>query len=130
MLPTHLGPYRIERKVGRGGMGTVYAGVDEKTGETAAIKLLASDMARHGDFRERFEGEIETLRKLNHPNIVRIFGFGEQDEQLYYSMELVSGSSLEEQLGRGRVFTWREAAQIGIETSRALRSLTVTFTPA
>ncbi len=120
MLPSQLGPYKIERKIGRGGMGTVYLGADER-GTMAAIKLLAADMAKHGDFRDRFEGEIETLRKLKHPNIVQIIGFGEQDDQLYYSMEYVAGSSLEEQLARGRVFTWREVAQIGIEVSRALR---------
>ncbi len=121
MLPSRLGPYRIVRKVGRGGMGTVYLGVDDSTGQTAAVKLLAAEMAQQSDFRERFKGEIETLRKLNHPNIVQILGFGQDEEQFFYSMEFVSGSSLEEQLGRGRVFSWREVAQFGIDAARALR---------
>ncbi len=121
MLPSRLGPYRIVRKVGRGGMGTVYMGIDDSTGQTAAIKLLASEMAEQSDFRERFKAEIETLRKLNHPNIVQIFGFGQDGEHLFYSMEFVAGSSLEEQLGRGRVFSWREVSQFGIDVARALR---------
>ena len=50
----------------------------------------------NADFRERFKAEIETLRKLNHPNIVQIFGFGEEDNQIFYAMEYVSGSSLED----------------------------------
>jgi eukaryotic-like serine/threonine-protein kinase len=121
MLPSRLGPYRIVRKIGRGGMGTVFAGVDDSTGQTAAIKLLAAEMANHADFRERFKAEIETLRKLNHPHIVQILGYGEDQEKIFYSMELVSGSSLEEQLGRGRVFHWREVAQFGIAVARGLR---------
>ena len=121
MLPSRLGPYRIVRKVGRGGMGTVYMGVDDSSGQTAAVKLLAAEMAQQSDFRDRFKAEIETLRKLNHPNIVQIFGFGEDEEQIFYAMEFVAGSSLEEQLGRGRAFQWREVAQFGIAVARALR---------
>jgi serine/threonine-protein kinase len=102
-------------------MGTVYMGVDDASGQTAAIKLLGAEMAQQADFRDRFKAEIETLRKLNHPNIVQIFGFGEDDEQIFYAMEFVAGSSLEEQLGRGRAFSWREVAQFGIAVARALR---------
>ena len=121
MHPSRLGPYRIVRKVGRGGMGTVYMGVDDASGQTAAVKLLAADMAQQADFRDRFKAEIETLRKLNHPNIVQIFGFGEEDEHIFYAMEFVAGSSLEEQIGRGRAFPWRDVAQFGIAVARALR---------
>jgi len=116
-----LGPYRIVRELGRGGMGTVFEGVNLETDEPAAVKLLAAPLAAEDDFRNRFEAEIEALRKLNHPNIVRLFGFGEQDGQLFYAMELVEGRSLESDLGRGRRFDWREVTQIGIETCRALR---------
>jgi serine/threonine-protein kinase len=116
-----LGPYRILRQIGRGGMGTVYEGVDLASGQPAAVKLLSADLARHAGFRDRFEAEIEALRKLHHPNIVQLIGFGQQEDQWFYAMELVSGSSLEELLGRGRTFDWREAAGIGIDTCRALR---------
>jgi serine/threonine-protein kinase len=116
-----LGPYRIGRKLGLGGMGTVYEGVHVETGEPAAVKLLAETLVHEPDFRHRFEAEIEALRKLNHPHIVRLFGFGQQGEHLFYAMELVDGSSLEKELGRGRVFSWREVLRIGIELARALR---------
>jgi eukaryotic-like serine/threonine-protein kinase len=121
MTPDRLGPYRIVSKLGRGGMGMVFLGVDDAAGQTAAVKLLAGDMAFHPDFRERFRAEIETLRKLHHPNIVQIFGYGEQDDQIFYAMEYVSGSSLEAQLARGRAFDWREVARFGIEIALALR---------
>ncbi|HJN66907.1 MAG TPA: protein kinase, partial [Pirellulales bacterium] len=73
-----LGPYKLEKKLGRGGMGTVYAAVDVTTGNRVAVKVLAPVLATEEGFRERFEGEIESLQQLNHPNIVQLFGFGEQ----------------------------------------------------
>lgn len=102
-------------------MGTVFEGVHSETGEKAAVKLLAASLAQEHGFRARFEAEIETLRKLKHPNIVRLFGFGEQEGHLFYSMELVVGNSLEEELRHGRRFGWRDVTWIGIDTCRALR---------
>ncbi|MBX9792051.1 MAG: serine/threonine protein kinase [Pirellulales bacterium] len=116
-----LGPYRLGRRLGRGGMGTVYAAVEDTSREPAAVKVLSAHLADEEGFRERFEAEIETLRKLRHPNIVRLYGFGQLDDVLYYAMELVEGTSLEEELQGGRRFTWQEAAQIGIQVCRALR---------
>jgi len=121
MEPEQLGPYRIIRRLGRGGMGAVYEGVHVGTDHPAAVKLLSALLAEDENFRSRFEAEIETLQKLNHPNIVRLFGFGEQGGLLFYVMELVDGSSLEEELARGRRFDWREVTRIAIETCRALR---------
>ena len=116
-----LGPYQIARKLGRGGMGVVYEGIDAQTGRKAAVKVLSAALSEEEDFRSRFEAEIETLRKLNHPNIVRLFGFGQHQGHLFYAMELVDGSSLESELRAGRRFDWREVTQIGIQTCRGLR---------
>ena len=116
-----LGPYRLGAKLGQGGMGAVFVGHDVDTGETAAIKVLSPAMASEEGFRARFESEIESLKKLRHPNIVRLFGYGEQDEYLYYSMELVEGTSLEEELRFGRRFTWREVTRLSINVCRALK---------
>ncbi|HEV2971938.1 MAG TPA: serine/threonine-protein kinase [Pirellulales bacterium] len=116
-----LGPYRIDRKIGRGGMGTVYQGTNVETGQPAAIKVLNPRLAVEEGFRERFETEIETLKKLKHPNIVRLYGFGEQDEHLYYAMELVEGTNIEDELHAGRRFNWRETTQLGIKLAKALK---------
>jgi eukaryotic-like serine/threonine-protein kinase len=116
-----LGPYKIVGELGRGGMGAVYKAIHGETGESAAVKLLSPHLSHEEGFRSRFEAEIETLRKLRHPNIVRLFGFGEQDAYLFYAMELVDGSSLEQELRQGRRFDWREVTRIGIELCRALR---------
>ncbi len=116
-----LGPYRLVRKLGRGGMGTVFEGIHDETGEPAAVKMLSFNLAEEEDFRARFETEIETLKKLRHPNIVRLLGFGEQDGILFYAMELVDGPSLEDEIRRGRVFHWREVLDFGIQIGQALR---------
>ena len=119
--PQQLGPYRIIRRLGRGGMGTVYEAVHVGTNEPAAVKTLSESLVEEPDFRARFELEIETLRKLNHPNIVRLIGFGEEQGILFYVMELVHGSSLDQELRAGRKFHWQEVAEIGIQVCRALR---------
>ena len=116
-----LGPYRIEGVVGRGGMGSVFAARHEQTGERSAIKVLAPALAADESFRERFIAEIESLKTLNHPCIVELHGYGEADGHLYYAMELVEGTNLEQELSAGRRFTWREVTQIGIDISRALK---------
>lgn len=116
-----LGPYRLLRRLGRGGMGMVFEAESLETGELAAVKMLDHGLAQEEGFRERFRTEIETLRKLNHPGIVRLLGFGEQDEQFFYVMELVPGASLEQHLQAGRKFAWREVARWAIAICQALR---------
>jgi serine/threonine-protein kinase len=116
-----LGPFTLERLLGRGGMGAVYVGVNEATGERAAIKLLSAHLADDEGFRERFKQEIETLKRLLHPNIVQLHGYGEEEGHLYYVMELVEGRSLQEELAAGRRFTWREVVRAGIAIAGALK---------
>jgi serine/threonine-protein kinase len=116
-----LGPYKIVKKLGRGGMGTVYEAVNVQTNDPAAVKLLNPHLADEEGFRERFGTEIETLKKLKHPNIVRLFGHGIQDGHPYYAMELVRGTNLEDELQAGRRFDWRETTRAGIKLSKALK---------
>ncbi|MDA1178645.1 MAG: serine/threonine-protein kinase, partial [Planctomycetota bacterium] len=115
-----LGPYRVERVIGRGGMGAVYAGIGE-SGERVALKILQPDLASDENFRERFQAEIESLKKMRHPRIVELFGYGEQDGNLFYAMELVEGGSLQDELGRGRRFDWRDVTRITIDICQALK---------
>jgi serine/threonine protein kinase len=116
-----LGPYRLGKKLGQGGMGAVYAGIDQETGAAAAIKVLSPSLASEEGFRVRFEAEIESLKKLSHPHIVRLYGYGEQAGTLFYAMELVEGTSLEDELRAGRRFDWREVTTIAVKLCRALK---------
>lgn len=120
-LHRKLGPYQLLETVGRGGMGTVYRAEEESTHEIAAVKLLSPILATDPSFRERFTSEIESLKKLRHDNIVQLFGYGEQDGQLFYSMELIDGRSLQDELRQGRRFDWREVTRIAIDICAALK---------
>lgn len=121
MAKRTLGPYIIDRRLGHGGMGTVYAGVHDQTGHWAAIKVLAENLSADPRFRERFQGEVETLKMLNHANIVQLMGYGEEDGQLFFVMELVEGLSLEANLQAGQRFPWQQVVDIAVQVCAALK---------
>jgi eukaryotic-like serine/threonine-protein kinase len=121
MAKRTLGPYVIDRRLGHGGMGTVYAGFHEQTGHWAAIKVLAENLSADPRFRERFQGEVETLKLLDHANIVKLTGYGEEDGQLFFVMELVDGLSLEAALQAGQRFTWEQVIDIAVQICAALK---------
>lgn len=82
--------------------------------------MLAEPLADDENFRQRFDKEIEALRQLRHPNIVRLLGYGQEGEYYYYVMELVEGHSLEEEIRSGRRFSWRETLALAIQVASAL----------
>lgn len=121
MNPTQLGPYIIGRKLGAGGMGDVFASIHKDTKAPAAIKVLPSHLGQQLGFRARFEVEVETLRRLDHPNIVSILGFGEQEGTLFYAMELVEGKSLDDAAQQGKRLPWRQVVEIALQLCKALK---------
>ena len=120
-IPEQLGPFRLTRLLGKGGMGAVYEAHQNASPSPVALKVLLSPADEDSVRRERFEAEIDTLKRLHHPNIVRLIGFGEAEGYRYFAMEFVEGSSLEQLLRRKHRFTWEEAVHIGVNTARALR---------
>lgn len=102
-------------------MGAVYEAVDA-AGDTVAVKTLAAHLSDDTAVRRRFTAEIEALKSLRHPGIVRLLAFGEEDGQPYFAMELVRGSSLEQLLRAGRRFSWRETTATALEVVRALKT--------
>jgi serine/threonine-protein kinase len=121
MYPEQLGPYRIGRPLGRGGMGSVFAAVEVDSGQLAAVKVLSARLGQEPGFRERFAAEIESLRQLNHPNIVRLLGFGEEHEFRYFAMELVEGRSLQQALNAQQRFDWARTTEMAVQVCRALK---------
>ncbi len=97
------GHFEIVRKIGAGGMGVVYEAIDRISGERIALKCIKSEHSAHGQVNARFIEEINTARKLRHPNIVAVYDVAQQDEQLFFTMEYLDGMSLRgrlNQLGR------------------------------
>lgn len=122
MTPLQVGPYLIDRKIGSGGMGNVYLGHHAQTGQVAAIKELPAALAREEGFVLRFNREIEALRKLDNPHIVKLYESGSDDkETYYYSMEYVDGETLTSKLRRERRLPWNEAIQIAIQICLGLK---------
>lgn len=121
MSTKKLGPYDIQSVLGRGGMGTVYRAVDTQSGQTVAVKALAPTLSLDEHFRQRFESEIETMTKMDHPNIVRILGFGQDEGNLYFAMELVEGKSLFMLQKEGVIFDWRQVLRISLDICAGLQ---------
>jgi hypothetical protein len=122
MQPTQLGPYRIIRRLGRGGMGAVYEAEEIDTGDRVAVKVLASHLSDDPGIRSRFLAEIETLKSLRNPGIVRLLSFGEQDGVPFFAMELVEGNSLDQLIRSGTRFDWKVTVDTALAVVRALKA--------
>ncbi len=92
--PVKLGPYELLRKLGQGGMGTVYQARHIKLDRIEAVKILPQDLMKHPQAVERFEREMRAVAKLDHPHIVRAHHAGEEQEQHYLVMEHVDGQDV------------------------------------
>ena len=90
---SQIGRYEIQRRLGRGGMGTVYVAHDPVLGRMVAVKVFAGDLDVP-DARERFAREARASAALSHPNIVTVYDFGEADGQPFIVMEYVPGETL------------------------------------
>ncbi len=93
-----LGKFEIRRVLGNGAMGEVYLGIDPSIGREVAIKTILPAAAQGGDAKERFAREARAAGVLNHPNLVTIYEFGEDQGVLYIAMEFVKGHDLEDLL--------------------------------
>jgi len=102
-------------------MGTVYEAV-AADGQPVAVKTLAAQLGDDAGLKRRFEAEIEALKALRHPGIVRLLAFGEEGGVPFFAMELVPGRSLEEILGAGRKFSWPETVATATAIARALKA--------
>ncbi len=89
------GRYRIESSIGRGGMGTVYRGVQLATGQVVAIKVIRAESAADMESAKRFHREARAASLLTHPHTIRVFDFGESENgDLYMVLEFLAGKTL------------------------------------
>ena len=101
MIGTTLAHYRIEEKIGAGGMGEVYRATDSKLGREVAIKVLPDAFAKDPERLARFDQEARLLASLNHPHIAAIYGLEESKGVRFLVLELVPGDTLAERIAAG-----------------------------
>jgi WD40 repeat protein len=115
-----LGGYRLERVLGRGGMGVVYAAEDLRLGRTVALKVLAPELSTDPAFAQRFLRETKIAASIDHPHVVPVFEAGEEGGVLYLAMRYVDGDDLRQVLLRDGRLDRARAARIVRQVAGAL----------
>ena len=118
---TNVGPYELQALLGAGGMGQVYRARDPRLEREVAVKVLSSALAQEPGYLERFRREARAVAKLNHPNIVPVYDFGEQGDLTYLVMPLISGGTLREYLAHRSILPLSEAVSIATQVAGALQ---------
>ncbi|MHC4414890.1 MAG: protein kinase domain-containing protein [Planctomycetota bacterium] len=117
---SRIGPYDIERELGRGGMGLVYLGRDSRLGRAVAIKFLPEEVADDPFRRRRFEAEARIAASLNHPNIATIYELGEAEGTRFIAMEYVEGCTLGEHLEQAQNLSLPQKLQLAAQITEGL----------
>jgi serine/threonine-protein kinase len=121
LLGTTLsGRYRLESRIGSGGMSTVYRAHDETLDRFVAIKLMNREVASDSDQLERFRREARAVARLSHPNIVHVIDAGEDEGRPYIVFEYIDGETLKEQIRRLGRLDIPDAVAYCVEIARAL----------
>jgi serine/threonine-protein kinase len=121
MIGTSLNDrFRLEEKIGSGGMSTVYRAFDPTLERWVAIKLMHRDISEDPDQLERFRREARAVARLSHPHVVTVIDFGEDDGTPYIVLEYVEGETLKERIKRMGRLPVAEAVAYAIEIGRAL----------
>src|SRR6185295_2234 len=107
------GRYRLDERIAGGGMGDVWRGTDEVLGRTVAIKVLLPALLEEPGFAERFRGEARTMATINHPGVVDVYDYGNENATAFLIMEYVEGDALSRTLSRvGRLTPARTMALV------------------
>jgi hypothetical protein len=105
--------YRLERRLGRGGMGTVYKATDTSLERAVAVKLIREDLVTSSDAAERFRREAKAAAAFAHPNLVTVYDFGvDSDTRVFLVMELLEGVTLRQRLEQQKKFATQQILQI------------------
>jgi eukaryotic-like serine/threonine-protein kinase len=116
---TLLGPYRIQKQIGSGGMGEVYLAKDTRLGRTVALKVLPSNLAQNAQLKQRLEREALAISNLSHPNICTLHDIGTHDGKFFMVMEFIEGETLATHLTKRRL-PLEDVLRYGIQIADAL----------
>ena len=114
------GEYELGEAIGRGGMGTVYRGVQRSLDRPVAVKMLSEELASEDEFRARFEQEAKIVASLSHPNIVTVHDWFAHGHTYCIVMEFLEGETLQARIDRDGSVSERDALGIGAQVARAL----------
>ena len=112
--------YKIVKKIGEGGMGEVYKGVDVMLEREVAIKLLKPELSNRDDIVQRFRSEAIALGRLNHPSIAAVYNFGRFNTQFYMALEFVNGETLDDVIKKNGALAWQTALHYAIAILQGL----------
>ncbi|SDA20994.1 serine/threonine protein kinase [Ruminococcus sp. YE71] len=114
--------YEITEQIGSGGMADVYKANDLESDRIVAVKILKDEFSENADFLRRFRNESKAIAVLNHPNIVKIFDVGLEDDIKFIVMEYIDGITLKDFIEQQGVLRWKDALFFMTQILRALQS--------
>lgn len=123
LVGKQIGPCRLLKRLGRGGMGDVYLATHAELGRAVAVKIMSPDLTRNEELVGRFRREAESAARLEHPNLVEIYDVGEDNGYHYLVMAYVEGQNLQDLVDQKGRLEPREAARIAYEVARGLQAV-------
>jgi serine/threonine protein kinase len=118
--PETLGPFRLTRLLGRGGMGEVWQAFDSNLERDVAVKLMRKELLANEEAVKRFSREARAVARLNHPNIVQVYTFGDEKGILYMVMEMVEGETITQRMKATGVVPLTECVQMLLQAVEGL----------
>ena len=115
------GRYEVTELIGFGGMANVYRGIDIMEKRTVAVKILKTEYSENEEFIKAFRNESKAIAVLSHPNIVKIFDVGFENNMQYIVMEYIDGITLKEYIEQQGLLKWRDCVHFTIQILRALQ---------
>ena len=115
-----LGTYELVDVLGQGGMSVVYKARHKLTEQEVALKILPPELAAHSQVKSRFLEEAKALAALDHPNIVHLYNFGQENSSFVLAMQFVQGKTWERMIVEGERLGWADTCRIAIDVLKAL----------
>lgn len=115
-----LGQYELVDVLGQGGMSVVYQGKHRITEQQVALKILPPELAAHSQVKSRFLEEAKALAQLDHPNIVHLYNFGQENGSFVLAMQFVIGKTWERLIVESERLSWQATAKIAVDVLKAL----------